>query len=281
MRAAFITLLFANLAFMAWALWVDTPKPARTSETSAHLPQLKLVGELPPDQKQGPAGAAAEMAKVALTPAAGASAPTQVPAVADNIRCVSVGPFSDIAIAAKAASALQARGFLPVQRAAAGESWSAFWVYIGGVTDSAAADKVFKALDRSGIKDAHLMPESSDGRRISVGLFTERDRAERRVQAIEKLGFKAELEERKQPETTYWVDLALKPSDGALPVQDLLSAGSAGSRLSVQSCPQKPDAQPAAAPTSTPTAAPTERQPAGARVPPTTVAGTPKLPVPR
>ena len=274
MRTAFITLLFANLAFMGWAVWVDTPKQVRTNETSSRLPQLKLVGELPPDQQQG--GEAAAVQKVAMTTPTGDSAATP-PVLADPVRCVSVGPFSDLEIAAKAAGALHARGFTPVQRAEEGEALDEFWVYIGGVADSSAADKVFKALDRNGIKDAHLMPESSDGRRISVGLFSERDRAERRVKSIEKLGFKADVEERKQPGAAYWVDLNLKPSDGAVPVQDLLFTGAGSSRLSVQACPTKTGTQPAAAPAAAP-GAPTEPRPAGARVPRTTVAGTPTLP---
>ena len=62
-------------------------------------------------------------------------------------------------MAAKAAGSLQARGFASQQRAAAGEIWDGYWVYIGGVADVATADRIFKTLDRSGIKDAQLMPE--------------------------------------------------------------------------------------------------------------------------
>ncbi len=275
MRAAFFALLFANLAFMAWAGWVDTPRQAKTTDAASRLPQLKLVSEVSPEQQGGAdSGAVRKMAM--STPAgtsAGSQAPSQAPADI-GARCVSVGPFNDLAIAAKAAGALHSRGFAPQQRAEEGETWNGFWVYIGGVSDAAEADKAFKTLDRAGIKDAHLMPESNDGRRISVGLFSERDRAERRARTVEKLGFKTEVAERKQPGTVYWVDLALKPSDGAVPVQDLLTVGAGSSRLSVQNCPPNPTAQPAAAPQSIPA----ERAPPGARVPPNTVAGTPKLP---
>jgi hypothetical protein len=269
-RVAFFVLLFANLVFMAWAGWVDAPGQTKPPDTHGRLPQLKLVSELSPAQQGGQSGGGT-VKKMAVT--SSGESPTLPPVAA---RCVSVGPFSDIEVAAKAAGALQARGFTPQQRAAEGESWDGFWVYIGGVGDPAAADKIFKSLDRSGIKDARLMPESSDGRRISVGLFSERDRAERRAKAIQRLGFKAAVEEHTQPGTVYWVDLALKPSDGSVPVQDLLSANSGNSRLSVQSCPPHP-ADPPGSPEAAPATAPATAPP-GPRVPATTVAGTPKYP---
>ncbi len=51
-------------------------------------------------------------------------------------------------------------------------------MYVADLRTAADEAKVMKALDRAGIKDAHVMPESDNGRRVSVGLFSERDRAE-------------------------------------------------------------------------------------------------------
>ena len=269
MRNAFFALLFVNLAFMAWAGWVDSPKPEKTSDTTSHLPRLKLVGELSPDAQPNPGGG--PVRKMALTTASNSSAVLQ--GAAAPARCVSVGPFNDLAIAAKASGALHNRGFTPLQRTADGEVWGGFWVYIGSVADTGTADKVFKTLEQAGIKDAHLMPGSTDGRRISVGLFSERERAERRASSIEKLGLKAEIEPRKHPGTVYWVDLTLKPSDGAVPVKDLLVANAGGSKLSVQACPTIPSV----APSSSPELAPAELPQPGSHVPPNTVAGDPKL----
>jgi hypothetical protein len=128
-----------------------------------------------------------------------------------------------------------------------------------------------QTLQRNGIKDARVMPESDGTRRVSVGLFSERERAERRVSAVQKMGLKAEVTPRTQPGTVYWVDLMLHQSDSTVPVQDLIPVGAPSSRLSVQFCPSA--VQPTA-----PAAAPAESPPSGTRVPRTTVAGTPKLP---
>lgn len=280
-RVAFFVLLFVNLVFMAWAGWVDTPRQARTTDANARLPKLKLVSEVPAaaSQQGTQSGGGGAVRKMALTTAGSPPAPAVAAAVPAVVtRCVSVGPFNDIATAAKAAGSLQTRGFVSQQRAAPGEIWDGYWVYIGGVADVATADRIFKTLDRSGIKDAHLMPDTSDTQRMSVGLFSDRDRAERRAKAIQKLGLKAEIGDHQQAGTVYWLDLSLKASDQAVPVADLLSADSGNSHLSVEACPLAPGGQPV--PAVSPEASPGPPAPAAAPVAPTTVAGTPKPKLP-
>ena len=149
-----------------------------------------------------------------------------------------------------------------------------FWVYIGGVDNVDKADRILRALDKGGFKDARLMPDDGDGHRISVGLFSERDRAEHRAQAVEKLGLKTQVAERTQPGTLYWVDLALRPNDGSVPMEALLAdAGASNSHVSVQSCPIAA----VNGRNTSPAAAPAGSGPAGARLPSNTVAGTPQL----
>lgn len=302
MRTAFFALLFANLAFLAWAGWVDTPQQAKAADPNAHLPRLKLVSEAQAGQRAAPDNQAADgsVRKMTLTTpaavpgAAGVSPSLPLPPAADPARCVSLGPFNDVDAAARAAGALRASGFAPQQRARPGETWDGFWVYIGNVADVAAAGKVIKTLERNGIQDARLMPGAEEGRRISVGLFSERARAQRRAKAIEKLGFAAEVQERTQPGTEYWVDLTLRPSDNAIPVHDLLAAGGGSSRLSVEACPAKPGpgtTSPRATSSGTTSTAKLNGQPvitpqtqlspdpapAGARAPAPTVASAPRL----
>jgi cell division septation protein DedD len=294
-RIAFIVLVLANLGFMAWAVWVDTPPQVQTSNSTSRLPRLKLVTEAaPPRARSG--GQAASANKVSSTsppadPATAAPAVDQsVPAGATNAagepagtseqpiaqvqRCVSVGPFNDLAVAARAASALHSRGFAPQQRAAEGDVAQGFWVYIGGVDNVDKADRILRALDKGGFKDARLMPDDGEGHRISVGLFSERERAEHRAMAVQKLGLKTQVAERTEKGTVYWVDLALKENDRSVPVQELLAdAGAANSRVSVQSCPLIAVDRL----NTTPARAPVDSGSAGSRLPSNTVAGTPQL----
>jgi hypothetical protein len=235
-RIAFIALLVVNLVYFAWAHWIDTPRPAPVNEAIARLPQLKLAEELPPDKR--PQADTAK--KMALTQ------PTA---------CLSVGPFGDIANSAQAAALLRAKGFDPKQRAEAAQTAAGYWVYVNGLKTQAEADKALTTLEKSGIRDALVMPETTDaGRRLSLGLYSERGRADRRAQTVRQAGLNAEVAERKLPGSIYWVDLVPPAGMTTIPLQDLFAEG-VRSRIAVQPCPSGASGTPAPA-TGTATAAP-------------------------
>jgi hypothetical protein len=248
-RNAFFALLLVNLAYFAWAHWVDAPRPAPVNEAIAKLPKLKLAEEAPPS---GPQPAAPE--KTAMSqPAA----------------CMSVGPFADLARSAQAAALLREKGFDPRQRAEAGQTSAGFWVFVGGL-NQAETDHALVTLEHSGIRDALVMPETPEaGRRLSLGVYSERSRAQRRADAIRQTGLKAEVAERKAPGSIYWVDLSPPPGVNTIPLQDLFAEG-VSSRVAVQPCPAA--AQAAAATPAPPGAASSS---ASAQSPP--VAGAAQL----
>ena len=110
-------------------------------------------------------------------------------------------------------------------------------MFIGDVQTDSDSDRLLVTLEHNGIKDALLMPASADaGRRISLGLFTERARAERRAESVRAMGLKAEVAERKLPSTVYWVDLAPQAGMTTVPLQELFAQG-VSSKVSVQTCP--------------------------------------------
>jgi hypothetical protein len=112
--------------------------------------------------------------------------------------------------------------------------WEGFWVYVD-LSTAADESKLIKALERAGIKDAQPMPGGE--RRVSLGLFSERERADNRAQAVKRLGYKPEITERRQAGTVYWVDLDVGSPERSVPTEGLLSLESAGSRLEVRVCP--------------------------------------------
>ena len=234
MRVAFFVLLAINVIYLAWAGWIDAPPPAPAAPASTNLQSLSLVTEEQRESASVTQPAGVRVAGAQTVPAVSEAIST-LPA--PNSRCVSVGPFNDLAHAARGAALLHDRGFDPHQRAEEGEMWEGFWVYVGGLKSAADEAKVLKALERAGISDAHAMPDTEGGRRVSVGLFTEKDRAEKRAQAVKRLGFAPEITERKQPGTVYWVDLDLGQSDRTVPTEGLLSLEDAGSHLEIRVCP--------------------------------------------
>ncbi len=260
MRLAFFTLLFVNLAYFAWAHWIDAPRAAAVNDAIAHLPRLKLVDELPPAERPQPHT-------------------TQKSALNQPPGCLSVGPFGDLANSAQAAALLKTRGFDSHQRAEQGQMSESYWVYVGDLASQAEADRALVVLEHNGIRDALVMPDTTGaGRRLSLGLYSERPRAERRAQAVRQAGLKAEIGERKLPSTLYWLDLAPPSATSTIPLHDLIAAG-VNSRITVQACP--PAAQTPAAPatgSATATAQPTPPVAATAGNRTGAVAGPAKLP---
>ena len=245
MRTAFFALLLANVLYFGWAEWIDVPAPPPVSAI-AGLPRLTLVSELPPKQR-----VAFEAAKkMALERA------EQV--------CVSVGPFDDPAIAAKAAELLKAKSFSPQQRAVEDPTVRRFWVYLEGFTTDAAEMRVLHRLERAGIDDAEAMPADAGGRRVSLGLFTDKVRAARRARAVRTLGLRPAMTERMLPGTVYWLDLTLANSTVTVPLKDLsaLEPAGGGAPVSQQPCPSAPSSLtpspqpqvPASSPAATPAA---------------------------
>jgi hypothetical protein len=249
-RNTFIALLVVNLVYLAWSYWVDEPQMPPVNEALSRLPRLKLLSEVPPDQRP--------------------SVNTRT-TLSETPGCMSVGPFGDITNAAKAAGILTSKGFTPQQRAEEAGASEGFWVYVAGLKNEVEADRVRVKLEKSGIKDALVMPPGAEaGRRVSLGLFSDRSQAEQRAAAVKRMGFKAEVAERKLPQVLYWIDLSLRPGMTTVPITDLFAEG-VDSRIAVQPCPARlpPSATAAAQPAS---AAPAPPQPS---------AGTaPKLPLP-
>lgn len=227
MRVAFFAVLLANLLFLAWAGWIDAPRKNPPPAQDARIPQLMLAdevraGAVPPEARTAPRAMETSMTLASARPPS---------------RCVSVGPFSDLPKAARAAALLRERGFDPRPRAVEGERLEGFWVYIGGLQSAAEVRQVLRTLERNGVADAHAMPESAEGRRVSVGLFSERERAERRAQAVQKLGLRPEIRERRQAGTFYWVDVDLGPGERAVPTGDLATLEGGEARLEIRGCP--------------------------------------------
>jgi hypothetical protein len=250
-RRVFFALVFVNLAYLAWASWVTPPPTVPVNEAIERLPRLKLVEELPPAERPDP-NAAPESAQA----------------------CLSVGPFADVNNSAQAASLLKAKGFDAKQRAAQGEMQEGFWVFVGGMKSEVDTDRALVTLEHNGVKDALVMPATAtEGRRVSLGLFSERVRAERRAEAVRAMGLKAEVAERKLPGTLYWVDLTPLPGMTTVPLQDLFAEG-VSSKIAVQPCPLARAAA-APAPATPATAAPAAAPPAAAA---TSAATAPKLP---
>ena len=228
MRIAFFLLLLVNLVFLAWAQWIDVPQPAPSNDLYAKLPRLKLVGE-DPSRNNRPASGGARARKTALEP----------PAPTASARCVSVGPFQDESAATDEATLLREKGLTARQRSQAGEVPKGFWVYIGGLESDRDVAQVMRTLQQSHVDDAKVVEGGGDqSHRISVGLFSDRERADRRATSIKKLGLEPVVGERRVPGTVFWMDIDVPAGAASLTAQDLGGLAGAGmGPIEVAPCP--------------------------------------------
>ncbi len=240
LRALVFLLVLVNTVYFLWARGIATPQDSGVDSSLANT--LTLVSEVPaaaPKLPPGPAvnspndGAASAASADAPMPAAGppAAPPTDVK------RCITVGPFPDVAGAAHAAATLRGGGYEPRQRVTEGDVWAGVWVYLPLPATTAAIEQIHAKLKAAGIDDALEMPGPNDKPVISLGLFTEPRRAQSRVSQAQGVGLSPAVADRNRTGDVYWVDIDLKPTDSLLNPADLQGETGRIVRLEVKACP--------------------------------------------
>jgi hypothetical protein len=230
MRPLLVILILANLAFAAWALMVDKPPAPPVAREIGHLRGLTLASEPLPG----------------TTPGSAPTASTQ-----PGGHCVTVGPFSDLVLSAAAATLLATRGFTPTQRDEPGQDLVSYWVYLDNVPSEAAANRLLLMLRAIGLNDVHAMPTTTPGeaRRVSVGLFSEKEGAQRRLREVKAgLGETPVIAEQRSTQANYWVDVTLTSPGQALSTEGLLPPAVKGGHIEVRDCPPPASSAPAGAP---------------------------------
>lgn len=207
MRNLFLTLVLANLLYLAWQVWVDPPAPAVDGSGE---PLLALFDA----PAAGPAATAAPGPGTAGRPGSG-----PVPAGT----CVRLGPLTDSSALQQAAAALAARGVDAVPIARDAPVWLGHWVQVTGFDSVAAAEAGRQRLVAAGLPEALLMQDGPQPM-ISLGVFRERPGADRVAGIASRLGFPVAVRDRYRPGVEQW--LLVRPRAGqALGADDLALAG--------------------------------------------------------
>jgi len=245
-RLVLLALVVANIAFFAWARWIDLPLPPPTAiaHQDTAIPPLHLVTEgaspapaapasTPPSSAGGgaasaPGSSGAAAAAPAATAAAAASAPgggavSSIASASPGARCRSLGPFEDLNLANLAAERLRARGITPHDRTADTPNPNVYWVYIGELTSEMQRHAI-QTLNAAGIRDAVSMTQPEQSDRVSVGVFADQQHAVKRAEQVRALGFKPTLGLRQKTVSAHWLDFELKAADPDPPPNELVGA---------------------------------------------------------
>jgi hypothetical protein len=210
-RIVVLALLALNLLYFGWSHWVG--------------------------------GKGAELKAVAADPAKARPAAPSLPAAPPP--CATVGPFSDELAAMQAQQKLEAAGWGVLRRETSETTHEGWWVSVVNA-DAGAQARTLNAIRRAGISDAFAMPDDPEFR-VSVGIFSEEDRAEDRAARVQKLKLDAVVSERSRELQVFWFDV---PGVARETLSDgrLATAGIVLDKLRVESCPPAAAAAPATAP---------------------------------
>jgi len=186
-RVAFFVLVLVNLAFFAWAQWLAPKEASLPVSARVAAPRLQLASEA-----------------------------TTIPVGADGSSCVTVGPFPSNELAARARQTLTDSGYASTPRQVTTSEPDGFWVYLEAPTSPLQERRLIERLTRGGIRDAQAVGDPGS-RKISLGIFTDEQRAALQSERVARLGLLPQIEAREKPGSAVWLDLSLK--SGAPPLE--------------------------------------------------------------
>lgn len=219
-RNLFLILLAANLVFLGLQFVTAENNPEKPLVSDASdVPSLALV-----DESAGARKAAPQVAAVRDDPSTGPR------------RCLSLGPFSDERELAAARSRLQDQGLEGEVRHAPGRIWVGYWIFLPATETRDEAIGKVEALRERGVRDIYIEPAGERENAVSLGVFRERDRAQRRFREIRELGFQPQIARRTREGTVFWLDFAVAGDMRIDPAGYPVAAGRIV-RLASRTCP--------------------------------------------
>lgn len=166
--------------------------------------------------------------------------PMSPPTVArvDTLSCTSVGPFADLGQASQAQATLRTMGFQPRQRVEQGELWTGYWVSVRDFPSRDAAEAALTKLNNNGITDVYLMPGTDPANVLSLGVFSDYQRAQRRAEEVRSNGLTPQISDRKRAGSVFWIDVDLKEPGETIDTSLFQVGQSRILRLELRGCPQ-------------------------------------------
>jgi hypothetical protein len=243
MRNLCLLLILANVLYFTWSQMIDVHgstldrKGAKPVEAPARIVLAREVVEANPDERDlGPIHDVQPPAVEPLgaeSPAAGATETARL----DSLSCTSIGPFADLSQAARAQAALSAAHFQPRQRMEQGEIWAGYWVSVQGLATRDAAEAALKTLTANGIADVYVMPGSDPPNVLSLGVFSDYQRAQRRVDEVRAIGLTPRIDDRKRTGSVYWIDVDLMEPGQIIDSSLFQTDPGKITRLEMRACP--------------------------------------------
>lgn len=210
MRYLILILLALNAAYFSWSYLnpVEDIKSAPPPISDGVL-ELVLLSE--------------RQAVSPVTSADGGSAEQKIPEetgraseVEQVARCFTLGPLLNEKDKDVLLARLTDMGFKAESRSIEQRETTGYWVFLPPSKNRKEALALAETLASKGIKDYYVVTDKEYRHAVSLGLFSEKARANRRMAHIRTLGFKPQKTVRYRDRTYYWLDY-VQNKDGQLP----------------------------------------------------------------
>lgn len=249
MRAFCLLLVLVNALYFIWSEVIDVQVSSLDRvpiRVAAPPPRIVLAKEAqngadvqqPDEEEEEPVADVRDVVPPQVAPLE--SPGTVQPPVAreDALACTSVGPFADLGQASQAQATLRTMGFAPRQRVEQGELWTGYWVSVRDFPSRDAAEVALKKLNDNGISDVYLMPGADPANVLSLGVFSDYQRAQRRAEEVRSIGLTPQISDRKRAGSVFWIDVDLKEPGQTIDTSVFQVGQSRILRLELRGCPR-------------------------------------------
>ena len=251
MRAFCLLLLLVNALYFIWSQVIDVQVssldrvPARVASPPPRIVLAKEAQQgigADEEEEEEPIAEVRDVEPPRVEPLASpGTVQPRVPPVAareDELSCTSVGPFADLGQASQAQATLRSQGYEPRQRVVQGEQWTGYWVSVRDLATRDSAEAALKKLTDNGITDVYLMPGTDPANVLSLGVFSDYQRAQRRADEVRLLGLTPQISDRKRAGSVFWIDVDLKEPGQTIDTSIFQVGQSRILRLELRGCPQ-------------------------------------------
>ena len=181
MLKAVLFLILINASLLVWSAVTPEPVKKEIPLTLPNIPQLVLLPDLPDDLYRGDSSNLASS-------------------------CYSVGPFNSQRAAQLVGRRIRNYGLAFSIRSIRSMETLRYLVYVPPLGSEQEAQEVANDLRSHHIKNITVITEGPYKNAISIGFYSNIDRAKRETEQVRYLGYDAQHSEEKTPLEVYWID---------------------------------------------------------------------------
>ena len=191
MKIVFYFFVTINVAFFLWQSQTTTPSQDSRNLRASGAPTLVLLSEARFGEKKPKKAPEKKPEKKSTTLAA----------------CFSLGPFDGLELTRPISDTLEGYGVLTSTSKKKQEISSGYWVYLPAFKSWQDARAQVVKLEQKGMVDAFIMGRGSMKNAVSLGLFSSKDSADKRVGQLKKLGVDPKVEIQYVTKDQYWIEI--------------------------------------------------------------------------